>query len=127
MRKTLFAIALLFAAITANAQITSSGGQVYLADDALLSFTTPNICINPSFSYRTRSWVIKCYVGCSGSPDFEYLAGGQEFTLIFTAAEIDAYAATAGTETEEIVSVCEQAVIEYLEAITLNSGITFSH
>lgn len=127
MKKILFAIALLFAAITAKAQITSSGGQVYLADDALLSFTEPNICINPTFSYRTRSWVIRCYVGCSGSPDYEYLAGGQEFTLIFTAAEIDAYTATAGTETEEIVDACEQAVIDYLDAIALNSGITFSH
>lgn len=126
MKKTLLLLAFCALALIGNAQITSSGGQVYISEDALSSYANPTICINPAFNYRTRSWVVRCYVGCTGSPDYEYLPGGQEFTLTFTAGEIDAYT-TSGSETEQSVSACEQAVIAYLDAISLNASITFSH
>lgn len=129
MKKILFAIALMCATNLLSAQITSSGGQVYLSEDALASYTNPTICVSPSMDYRTGVWRIKAFVGCVvGGPDSaEYPAGGVEFAIILTKAEVDAYTASVGTETEAILDVAEQAVIDALEAISLNSGITFSH
>lgn len=128
MKKILFAIALMCATNLLSAQITSSGGQVYLSEESLASYTNPSICVSPAYNYRTGVWVIKVFVGCVPSEgSVDYPNGGAEFTLIQTAAEIDAYTPTSGTETEELLDCCEQAVMAYLDAISLNSGITFTN
>lgn len=113
-----------FAAVYAFAQIHSSGGQVYVVDGALSSYTNPDIYVEPKYHFRTNSWTVTCTV-VDPSIDVQEVV---EFTLPFLASEVDSFTPDAGsvTETEKIIDVCEQAVIEYLEHITANGGITFT-
>lgn len=123
MKKILSILAFFAFVVMSKAQINSSGGQVYISEDALSSYTNPTICVSPTFDFRVKSWILKCTVGCVGD---SYPVGVGELTLIFSDDEIDAYTPTAGTETEEILDVCNQAVKAYFEGISLNSGITFT-
>lgn len=121
MKQIFFTLALLCATNLLPAQITSSGGQVYIHTGDLASFTNPSICVLPAYNYISDAWYVRIHVGCgvdSVSP--------AEFQLTFTTAEIDAFTGT-GTETGAVIDAIEQAVIAYLEGITENSGITFSN
>ena len=110
-----------FTALAAFAQIHSSGGQVYVIEGALSSYTNPDIYVEPKYHFRTNSWTVTCTI-VDPSIDVQEVV---EFTLPFLASEVDAFTG-AGTETERIIDVCEQVVIEYLEHISSNSGITFT-
>lgn len=123
MKKTLSILAFCAFAITAKCQVNSSGGQVYISEDALSSYSNPTTCVSPTFDFRLKSWILRCTVGCVGD---SYPVGVGEFTLIYTDDEINAYSTTAGTETDQIIEACNKAVKAYLEGISLNSGITFT-
>ena len=121
MKGLLIKIAFLLLAFNASAQITSTGGQVYLRDGDLYSLTNPTICVSPNFVYETDSWRIRCNAACG-------VDSGQniEFIVTLTATEIDAFTGT-GTETGAIIMACELAIIDYLESIAANAAITFSN
>ncbi len=115
----------LFFANNATAQIASSGGQVYLRTGDITSYTEPYIYVSPQYNPFTETWVVTCTV----APVIAPAAGREiiEFRVTFTKTALDAYTGTGSTDTEYIISAVEQAVIDYLEAITANSGITFTN
>ena len=115
----------LFFANSAKAQIASSGGQVYLRTGDITSYTNPYISVSPQYNPFSETWVVTCTVAPVVAP-----AAGREiveFRVTLTKTELDAYTGTGSTDTEYIISAVEQAVIDYLEAITANSGITFTN
>lgn len=115
----------LFFANNATAQITSSGGQVYLRDGDISSYTNPYVYVSPQYNPFTETWVVTCTV----APIVVPAAGREiiEFRVTLTKAALDAYTGTGSSDTEYLVDAVEQAVIDYLEAITANSGITFTN
>lgn len=115
----------LFFANNATAQITSSGGQVYLRDGDISSYTNPYVYVSPQYNPFTETWVVTCTV----TPIVVPAAGREiiEFRVTLTKAALDAYTGTGSSDTEYLVDAVEQAVIDYLEAITANSGITFTN
>jgi hypothetical protein len=111
-----------FAAFASFAQIHSSGGQVYLRDGDISSYTNPDIYVAPKYFFLTDSWSVTCTV-VDPSIDIQEIV---EFVLPFKSSELDVYTGT-GTETASLIDVTEQAVIAYLQSVTANGGITFSH
>jgi hypothetical protein len=109
--------------LSAQAQISSTGGQVYLADGALSSYTNPDIYVSPKYNPFVENWVVTCTVTPGGADIVEVV----EFTVTFRKSDIDAYTGTGTGDTAKLIHAIEQAVIDYLEAISANSGITFSH
>ena len=110
-----------FAAVYAFAQINSSGGQVYLRDGDISSYTNPDIYVSPRYHFLTDSWTITCTV-VDPTIDIQEIV---EFVLPFKSSELDAYTG-AGTETASLIDVTEKAVIAYLQSVTANGGITFT-
>lgn len=115
---------LLFCCISAfvNAQITSSGGQVYLSEDGKASYLNPDIYVAPQYYPATQNIYIRCIVSDS-SIDYNEQA---EFALIATKAELDGYTGSGTGDTEKFVSACQKFVVTYLESITANAAITFT-
>lgn len=60
----------------------------------------------------------------NGSEDDGQQIGGIE--LIFSTAELTAFTASGSDEVAQYYNLCEQAVKDYLEHLTDNSGITFT-
>ena len=115
----------LFFANSAMAQISSSGGHVYLRQGDITSYTNPYVYVSPQYNPFTETWVVTCTVAPVVAP-----ADGREiieFRVTLTKAALDAYTGTGTGDTETVIDAVEQAVIDYLEAIAANSGITFSN
>ena len=115
----------LFFANNAKAQIASSGGQVYLRTGDITSYTNPYIYVSPHYYPFSETWVVTCTVAPVVAP-----AAGREiieFRVTFTKAELDAYTGTGTGDTAKLIDAAEQGVIDYLESITANSGITFTN
>ena len=123
MKKLLISIAITMCSLYAQAQISSTGGQVYLADGALSSYTNPDIYVSPKYNPFVENWVVTCTVTPGGADIVEVV----EFTVTFRKGDIDAYTGSGTGDTAKLIHAIEQAVIDYLEGITANSGITFSH
>lgn len=121
MKNTLIAIALLFAA-TAQAQISASGGAMYLSDATIASYRNPDIYVAPAYNPFVEQWIVRCTVVDPAIDVQETI----EFTVVLRKSDVDAYTGT-GTETAALIDAVEQGVIDYLEAIAANSAITFSH
>lgn len=61
--------------------------------------------------------------------DVRVLSGTQVvggILLPFTNTEIEAFTASGTTDRDKFFNQCEQAVVDYLENITGNSGVTFT-
>ena len=115
----------LFFANNTVAQISSSGGQVYLRQGDITSYTNPYIYVAPQYNPFSETWVVTCTV----APVVASAAGREivEFRVTLTKTALDAYTGTGSSDTEYLIDAVEQAVIDYLEAITANSGITFTN
>lgn len=113
-----------FAAFAVSAQIHSSGGQVYLHDGDLSSYTNPDIYVSPRYNFRVNTWTVVCTV-VDPSVDVQETV---EFVQTYNASDVDAFTpdVSSTTETEKLIDVIEQIVIESLQHVTANSGITFS-
>lgn len=119
--KYLFALIAIFTATLASAQITSTGGQVYLHEGDLASYTNPTFCVAPKFSYSAELWIVELEINCGSD-----LARSVDFVVALRKADIDALTGT-GTETGALIDAIEQAVITILEAVPENAAITFAH
>lgn len=113
---------LLFAAISAPAfsQITSSG-RVYLEAGALQSFASPTIYINPSYNPFLSQ--VNCRLSLTAPSTTIVVA---EITVVFDKATIDAKTGTGTGDTAKFFSACNQAVKDWLQAISDNSTVTFT-
>jgi hypothetical protein len=123
MTKILIAIAIILCSLSAQSQITSTGGQVYLSEGAISSYTNPDIYVSPKYNPFVENWVVTCTVTPGGADIIEVV----EFTVTFRKSEIDSYTGTGTGDTAKLIHAIEQAVIDYMEGISANSGITFSH
>lgn len=122
MKQLVFLIALM-CSLSAQSQISCSGGQVYMSAGALSSYTNPDIYISPKYNPFVENWVVSCTVAPGGADIIEVV----EFTLTFRKSEIDGYTGTGTGDTAKLIYAIEQAVIDYLDALTENTGITFTH
>lgn len=115
---------LLFCCISAilSAQITSSGGQVYVSIDGKASYLNPDIYVAPVYYPATQNIYIRCIVS---DPSIDYNEQA-EFSIIATKAELDGYSGTGTGDTAKFISACQKFVSTYLETIPANSGITFT-
>lgn len=104
-------------------QITSSGGQVYLETGSIVSYTNPTIFVSPQYNYLSETWRVRA-VATNPSSTTDLAA---EITVVFTKAQIDSFTGSGTTETDLLIYVCEEAIIGYLEGLSENSAITFSH
>ncbi len=123
MKKILISIAIVLCSLSAQSQITSTGGQVYLSQGALASYANPDIYVSPKYNPFIEYWVVSCTVTPGGADIVEVV----EFTVTFRKSDIDAYTGSGTGDTAKLIHAVEQAVIDYLEGISANSGITFSH
>ena len=96
-----------------------------MRDGDISSYTNPYVYVSPQYNPFTETWVVTCTV----TPIVVPAAGREiiEFRVTLTKAALDAYTGTGSSDTEYLVDAVEQAVIDYLEAITANSGITFTN
>ena len=119
-----YILILLIAALsaTASAQITSTGGQVYVSDGAILSYTNPDIYVVPTLDELTMNVSIRCVI-VDSSVDIQQVA---EFSLICRKDDIDAFTGTGTGDTAKFINAVSQYVKDYLENIAANSGITFT-
>jgi len=109
-------------AVNLNAQITSTGGQVYLCEDCKASYLNPDIYVAPQYFPNTQNIGIRCIVS---DPSIDYNEQA-EFLVMATKAELDGLAGTGTGDTEKFISACQKFVTTYLESITANAAITFT-
>jgi hypothetical protein len=112
-----------FSGLCASAQISASGGSVYLQEGGITSYYEPTIYVSPRYDIRAQTWTVKCIM-VSTPGTYEDLS---EFVLIFTKAQMDAYTGTGTGDTAKMINAAEQAVIAHLAAIDDNTTIIFSH
>lgn len=119
-----YILILLLAALSApaSAQISSTGGQVYVLDGAIQSYTNPDIYVIPTLDQFTLNVSIRCVI-VDASVDIQQVA---EFSLICRKDDIDAFTGTGTGDTAKFLNAVLQYVKDYLEAIPDNSGITFT-
>lgn len=120
MKKKLLFIGFMFASICAQSQITSSG-RVYLEAGALQSFASPTIYINPSYNPFLSQ--VNCRLSLTAPSTTIVVA---EITVVFDKATIDAKTGTGTGDTAKFFSACNQAVKDWLQAISDNSTVTFT-
>ncbi len=77
----------------------------------------------PKISYEEATVYTDIYVLLTSDPNAGYAALKEER---FDFATISAFSATGTEHVEKFYNQIEQAVVAYLEAITENSGITFT-
>lgn len=123
MRKILFVLALAFACNSAQAQFSyiSTNGPIWLATGDITSYDTPDIYCDARYFTLDAVWIVTIKIQNTSTTD--YVA---TLDVEFAQATIDALTGSGGTETRLIQNTILQAVVDYLEAITENAGVTFT-
>ena len=123
MKKILFVFAVLLCSLSAQAQFSyiSTDGPIWLETGKIVSYDTPNVFCDARYFTAQEVWIVTIKVQDASTTD--YVA---TLDVEFTQSTIDALTGSGGTETRLIQNTILQAVVDYLEAITENSGVTFT-
>ena len=123
MRKILIFFAVLLCSLSAQAQFSyiSTDGPIWLKTGEIVSYDTPNIFCDARYFTLDAFWVVTIKIQDPSTTDFVVAIDVE-----FTQATVDALTGSGGTETRLIQNTILQAVVDYLEAITENSGVTFT-
>lgn len=113
MKKILaiFAFCLLWIFAPAQSYISTSGDMKF--DSGLKTFASPNLYVVGTYNPVTQSWTANIRVEDPSS----FLLTGDDYILIFTKAEVDAFTGSGTGDTEKAQNALEQAVVDYLENI----------
>ena len=123
MRKILIFFAVLLCSLSAQAQFSyiSTDGPIWLKTGEIVSYDTPNIFCDAGYFTLVAFWVVTIKIQVPSLIGFVVAIDVE-----FTQATVDALTGSGGTETRLIQNTILQAVVDYLEAITENSGVTFT-
>ena len=123
MKKILFVFTVLLCSLSAQAQFSyiSTDGPIWLKTGEIVSYDTPNIFCDARYFTLDAFWVVTIKIQDPSTTDFVVAIDVE-----FTQATVDALTGSGGTETRLIQNTILQAVVDYLEAITENSGVTFT-
>lgn len=118
--KQIIAFLLLLSCSAASAQISSSGGQVYLRANDAASYFEPTIYVVPTYNDIRETVYLRCFVADIDKNE------QAEFTILAAKEDVDAFTGAGATDVAKFFDACLQYVKDYLENIPENSGITFS-
>lgn len=124
MKKILFVLAVLLCSLSAQAQFSyiSTDGPIWLKTGDIVSYNdSPNIFCDARYFTLDAVWIVTIKIQNTSTTD--YVA---TLDVEFPQATVDALTGSGGTETRIMQNTILQAVVDYLEAITENSGVTFT-
>lgn len=121
MKRLLVIFSAFFCSLACTAQITSDG-DVYFRTGGIVKYDQPKIWAAAEFHPIFENIKIRLLV-VDATKDTEVL---DEVYLVATKSEIAAYTGTGDDELEAFLDAVYQYVIDYLENVPENSGITFS-
>lgn len=113
MKKILSILAFCLICFFGNAQSYISTSADMKFDGGLKSFASPNMFVIGTYNPIIQVWTAIVRVQDSSSFDLT----GDEYTLIFTKAEVDAFTGTGTGDTAIVQNALEQTVVDYLENI----------
>lgn len=102
--------------------ITTSAAPFVLEDGSEQKFDGSSIIVEPSYFTRASAYSVKLRVVNSGSIDVEM----RDAYLQISKATVDTFTGTGTGDTAKMLNAVEQAVVDYLEAMPDNSGVTFT-
>lgn len=102
--------------------ITTSAAAFVLEDGSEQKFDGSSIITEPTYFTRAAVYSIKLRVVNSGSIDIEM----RDFYMQLTKATVDTFTGTGTGDTAKMLNAVEQAVVDALESIPDNSGVTFT-
>lgn len=122
MKKILCLLAFMAGATIAQAQIATSGGEVYVEEGGTVAYNNPAIFVYPT--YDPIGEIYRCKILFFGTGATTDAKG--DFYLNVSKADVDAKTGAGTGETAQMHNAVLQVVVDYFEAITENSGISFT-